>query len=123
MTRIHTFRYPTFLVFICALLPATFADESSGEQLAFVREKVLPLLQARCFECHKDPAAHKGGLLLVSRKSLLTGGDSGPAVVPGKPDESLLIEALKYESFEMPPNKQLPPAKIVEFAEWINKSF
>ena len=95
-------------------------DQPSPEDLAFVRTKVLPLLEARCFECHKDRAKPNGGLLLSSRKGALKGGDSGPALVPGKPNESLLIEAVRYESFEMPPRSRMPEAEVKILEKWIS---
>lgn len=101
-----------------------YAQESSppdAERLQFVRAKVLPLLEARCFECHKDSRDHRGGLLLTSRKAMLRGGDSGPAIVPGKPDESLLIEAIRYEGFEMPPRNRMPEAEVRILESWVQK--
>ncbi|MCA9017352.1 MAG: DUF1549 domain-containing protein, partial [Planctomycetaceae bacterium] len=59
------------------------------------------------------------GLLLDSRAGLLTGGDSGAALVPGKPEQSLLLESLRFESFEMPPAGKLPPEIIADFETWI----
>lgn len=95
--------------------------EGSHQQIQFVRSRVLPLLQARCFQCHQDAADHRGGLLLTSRKAMLRGGDSGPAIVPGKPEESLLVEAIRYESFEMPPRSRMPQAEIDILVRWISE--
>src|SRR5262249_41451464 len=61
-----------------------------------------------------------GGLFLNSRKGMLTGGKSGPAIVPGKPDESLLIHAIKYEGRKMPPSGQLNDAVIADFEKWVS---
>ena len=120
----------TFRVLLCVtLLPFSSAslfaldeisrDKATEEQLAFVREKVLPLLESRCFECHQNTKQRKGGLLLSSRQAMLTGGDSGPAIVPGKPNESLLVEAVRYESFEMPPRTKLPKEEVDILVKWI----
>ena len=95
------------------------ADEPSAEQVKFVRTKVLPLLESRCFQCHRDEQKIRGGLYLGNRKGMLKGGESGPAVVPHKPDESLLIEAIRYESFEMPPRSQMPQPEIDILVKWI----
>ena len=92
---------------------------ATDEQLRFVKEKVLPLLEARCFECHKASAEPKGSLVLSGRKAMLIGGDSGPAIVPGKPDESILMEAVRYESFEMPPRSRMPEAEVAILEKWI----
>lgn len=121
MTQSHL---PVFLLLFCTLPAEAIAseavqEEATPEQLNFVRQKVIPLLEARCFECHNDAADHKGGLLLSSRKAMLRGGDSGPAIVPGKPDESLLIEAIRYEGFEMPPRSRMPEPEVEVFAKWI----
>jgi hypothetical protein len=76
-----------------------------------------------CYECHSEEAAAKGklqaGLLLDSKQGVLAGGESGPVLVAGKPDKSLLIGALKYESYEMPPKGRLPASVIDDFAQWV----
>lgn len=97
-------------------LPAQTADPA----LAFFREQVLPELATHCFNCHNDRRA-KGGLRQTSRESILKGGDTGPAVVVGRPDESLLMRALSYEDIElqMPPKERLPDDVIAKFERWI----
>src|SRR4029079_16764164 len=83
-----------------------------------------PLLHANCFSCHSSEAKSiKGKLRLDSRQAVLTGGDSGTAVVPGKPDESLLIDAVRYgsDSFQMPPKGKLPEAEIAELVAWVSR--
>ena len=59
----------------------------------FFEARMRPILAANCYECHAD--GDQGGLRLDSRESMLSGGESGPAIVPGKPDESLLIKAVE----------------------------
>ncbi|MEZ6032226.1 MAG: PSD1 and planctomycete cytochrome C domain-containing protein [Planctomycetaceae bacterium] len=104
---------------------AAVVDEQSrteGEEaskVVFFREKVLPLLESRCFECHGPNSKAKGDLKLSSRASILTGGESGAAIVPGKPDESLLIQAVRYEGFEMPPRSRMPDEEIAILSQWI----
>ncbi|MBI1311516.1 DUF1553 domain-containing protein [bacterium] len=94
--------------------------EFDAEAVAFFQQKVKPLLEARCFECHAGTSKRlEGGLRLDARPFVLKGGDSGPAAVAGKPDESLLIEAVNYESFEMPPKGRLPAGEIAIFRKWI----
>ena len=90
----------------------------TSEQLQFFENKVRPLFAEHCLKCHgKDK--QKGDLRLDSLAALLRGGESGPAVVAGKPDESLLIEAVKYESFEMPPTGKLEDAHIETLTKWV----
>jgi mono/diheme cytochrome c family protein len=87
-------------------------------RLRFFEEKVRPLLWERCVSCH-GPDKQKGGLRLDSRQSALDGGESGPAVVPGKPDESLLVEAIKHEGLEMPPTGKLEAAEVEQLTRWV----
>ena len=95
------------------------------EGIAFFEQKIRPVLLATCYECHSAEAKAKGklkgGLFLDTRAGLLTGGDEGPALVPGKPDESLLIKALRWsrEDLHMPPKKKLPPEVIADFEKWV----
>ena len=95
------------------------AEEStSPRQLQFFETHVRPLLHSRCVKCHGENE-QKGGLRLDSLESLLQGGESGPAAVTGKPAESLLLEAVRYESFEMPPDKPLSEDQIADLEQWI----
>ena len=86
----------------------------------FFEAKIRPVLVNHCYECHSAEAKSlKGGLLLDSREAAHKGGDSGAAVVPKNVDESLLIGALRYDSFEMPPKGKLPDAVIADFMKWV----
>ncbi len=90
--------------------------------IEFFQTKVKPLLEARCFECHGPGTKKlKGGLSLASRAATLKGGDSGAAIVPGKPDESLLIKAINYVDFEMPPKSRMPEGEIAILTEWVKR--
>src|SRR5437868_14592401 len=83
--------------------PANPPDPAGVE---FFEKRVRPLLVRHCYECHSSEAKKvKGGLLLDSRAAVLKGGRSGPVLVPGKPDQSLLIKAVRYhdEDLRMPP--------------------
>ena len=90
----------------------------TAEQVKFFETQVRPLLAENCFQCH-GPGKQKGNLRLDSRGHMLSGGESGPAIVPGKPDESLLLEAVRYESFEMPPSRQLSSEQIEILNRWV----
>jgi hypothetical protein len=83
--------------------------------------KIRPVLVNSCYECHSAQSAKlKGGLLLDTRDGIRKGGDHGPAVVPGKPDASLLIQALRHEKLKMPNAKtRLPDAVIADFVQWV----
>jgi mono/diheme cytochrome c family protein len=92
----------------------------SAEGVAFFEKEVRPLLVKHCSECHSADAKEiKGNLSLDTRGGWQAGGDSGPSIVPGQPDESLLIEALRYESYEMPPAGKLSDAEIAVFVRWV----
>tara|TARA_R110002049_G_scaffold4601_5_gene32424 strand:+ start:605555 stop:608506 length:2952 start_codon:yes stop_codon:yes gene_type:complete len=100
--------------------PASKDAIANKEKLDFFESKIRPALVKHCYACHSAEADKiQGGLLLDSRSGLLQGGDSGPAIVVGEPDESLLIEALKHESFEMPPDKRLSDKVIDDFRHWV----
>src|SRR5688500_18908431 len=98
--------------FIVAL-PATAAEPSDPRAVEFFEKRIRPMLAEHCGKCHSAEAAAnrklKGGLLLDSRSALLKGGDSGPAVVPGRAADSLLVKALHYDGdVRMPPKGKLP---------------
>ncbi len=101
----------------------TATDPPTAEQLQFFESHIRPVLVDNCYECHSREAAAagtlKGGLQLDTREGLRTGGDSGPALVPGSVAESVIISALKYESFEMPPAGKLGDDVIADFVKWI----
>ncbi len=108
-----------------SILPSAVKAESpaiSADDLAFFEEKIRPVLVQHCYECHSpESKAVKGGLLVHSREALAAGGDSGPAVVPGDTEESLLLSAMKFESFEMPPQGKLPEHVLNDFETWIQR--
>lgn len=107
--------------------PVVEINTVEKKQQKFFHTKVLPLLQARCFECHdrSDEVAEieelGGSLLLSSRKAMLVGGDTGPAIVPGSPDESLLIQAIRYDGYEMPPRSKMPVEEIQILEKWVKE--
>lgn len=89
-------------------------------QLDFFEQRIRPVLVEHCYACHSADAKDvKGGLLLDSREAILTGGDSGPALVAGQPEESLLLEAMRHQSLEMPPDRKLPGNILSDFETWI----
>ncbi len=103
-----------------AAVPAT--DKASIE---FFEKNIRPIFAERCYKCHSSAEGKaKGGLTLDTREGWAKGGDTGPAIVPGKPDASLLLKALSYtdDELKMPPKKEggkLPDAQIATLREWI----
>ena len=102
-----------------AVLPCPAAPDAAG--IEFFEKKVRPVLVERCFECHSTTAKVKGGLSLDTRDAMLTGGDSGPAVVAGQPDKSKLIEAVAYKNqdLQMPPKSPLSAAELEALTQWV----
>lgn len=92
------------------------ANEPAGTEQ--FEKHIRPILVQHCGECHGEKK-QAGGLRLDSRDGWKTGGDSGAAIVPGKPEESLLLEALQHKSFKMPPKGKLPAEVIQHFETWI----
>lgn len=92
-------------------------------QLDFFEQRIRPVLAAKCYKCHSAEATKlKGGLLLDTRAGVLAGGDSGAAVVPGDPKNSLLIKSLHWadKDLQMPPKEQLSADVIADFEKWIS---
>ena len=94
----------------------------SDEDLAFFEKRIRPLLVAKCYECHSAESQDlQGDLLVDSRAMLRRGGANGPAIVPGDPDRSLLIEAVRYSNadMQMPPDEKLSDAEIADLERWV----
>ena len=113
------------LSLICAASSVPGAETIPPESLAFFETKIRPVLAENCYGCHSTEAQAKGklkaGLFADSREGLLTGGETGPALVAGKPAESLLLKVLNHEikGAEMPPKGKLSAAVIADLARWI----
>ncbi len=120
---------PLILAFLCGLLwsiepvlaqtnPVTAQDQQ--QKTEFFEKTIRPLLVRHCYECHSGASnAVKGGLRLDFREAVQKGGDSGPVVVAGNPEESLLLQAVRHEGLEMPPGKKLSDSEIQNVTEWI----
>src|SRR5262249_24183239 len=112
------------LLFLATLLPSSVSPLRAAEkpptpeQVQFFEKQVRPLLSAHCFKCH-GPDKQRGDLRLDSRSGLMTGGQWGAVIVPGKPSESLLIDAINYRRLEMPPNKRLSGKDVATLTEWV----
>jgi hypothetical protein len=112
-------RYAILLPLVFLLPSFAFADDG----VEFFEKNIRPVLVRHCYQCHSAKAAAskklKGGLQLDTRARIRAGGDTGPAVVPGKVADSLLIRALRHEELEMPPTGKLPNEIIADFVKWI----
>jgi hypothetical protein len=109
-------------VLLLLLVSGACGAEPNAEDSArtFFEKRVRPVLVARCFKCHGSDSKAKGGLRVDSRAALLRGGDRGPALHPGKPEESLLIRALHHDGeVKMPPRSKLPAREIADLTTWI----
>ena len=103
-------------------LASVGAAEPAKEEVEFFEKKIRPVLVEHCYKCHSDKAEKlQGKLLLDSREAARKGGESGAAIVPGDPDASLLVQALRFENFEMPPSGKLPAEVIADFERWIKQ--
>ncbi|MEY4566684.1 MAG: hypothetical protein RLY14_1654 [Planctomycetota bacterium] len=90
------------------------------EQLDFFESKIRPLLVEHCYNCHSSEGqGTRGGLAVDTREGLQVGGESGPAVVPGNLEESLLWNAVNHQDLRMPPRNKLPPQSIADIRQWI----
>ncbi len=100
----------------------TFAIAPTPEQVEFFERRIRPVLVEHCYECHSAGAKKlKGGLVLDSRAGVIRGGDTGPIVMPGEPDASLLIQAIRHTdpNLTMPPDAKLPAETVADFEKWV----
>ncbi len=112
----------TALIVLTSLLAHPQAEDA--KKIEFFEKKIRPVLVEQCYSCHSVQAEQngklKGKLRLDDRAAILRGGDSGPALVPGKPGDSLLLKALHYEGdLKMPPKGKLSARVIEDFNKWI----
>src|SRR5260370_6634277 len=104
------------LLTVAASLPAA---QPSPKAITFFEKEVRPLLVQKCQKCH-GPKKQESGLRLDSRTALLMGGERGPAIVPGKADQSNFIVAIRYQGdLKMPPGGKLPEAQIAALTKWV----
>lgn len=104
------------------LVGASVRLHADDAKLEFFEKKIRPALVTYCYECHSADSKNIGGsLVLDHRDGLRQGGDSGAAVKPGSPDDSLLIKAIRYtdDSIKMPPKGKLPESVIADLTEWV----
>jgi len=119
--RVAYFLRSTYFLF-CLILAATQAladDAQHRQQVALFEREIRPVLIDQCVQCH-GVSKQEGGLRLDTQDAILTGGDSGPAIVVGSLKGSMLIEALRHQSLEMPPTGRLADNTISHFEWWID---
>ncbi len=92
-------------------------------RVEFFEKKVRPVLARNCYNCHSADNKAMGGLRVDDRNGLVGGGNRGPAVVPGRPGESLLLQAVRrtHAKLKMPPDSRLTDAEIADLARWIEE--
>ena len=119
------FRLTLFAILLFGSLTVTAQEKETSKQLTaeqvkFYIEKVEPILLNNCFACHGPGSDIKGDLFMGNRADILQGGDTGPSAIAGNSKESLLIKALNYDGYEMPPKGKLPQDQIDVIAKWID---
>jgi hypothetical protein len=98
------------------------AGEAKAEGMAFFEKRIRPILVGHCYRCHSAQGKRsKGGLLLDSREAMLRGGNAGPALMPGDPEKSLLITAVRHTNpdLKMPPDKKLSATQVADLTAWV----
>ncbi|MDE0105295.1 MAG: PSD1 and planctomycete cytochrome C domain-containing protein [Bryobacterales bacterium] len=103
-------------VAVCAFIAA--AGLSGDDRVEFFENRVRPLLATKCWTCHSSQS-QQGGLRLDSREGVLRGGSRGPALIPGKPAASLVVQALRHEGLQMPLGGKLSAEEIADVQAWI----
>ena len=112
---------PLRLLLAAAVLAFPTASIAAEPDSSVFDRHIQPILASRCMPCHSDKVK-TSGLALTSRAAVLTGGSRGPAIVPGKPDESLIVQALRRShDLQMPPDGPLDPEQVELFTEWVRQ--
>ncbi|QDT60413.1 Planctomycete cytochrome C [Stieleria bergensis] len=121
MIRLQTLGFYLATSAVAALLSSTVVRADEAEKREFFENKIRPLLVQYCFECHSGEEI-EAGLSLESKPGWEFGGDNGAAIIPGKPDESLLVDAVRYTENlapAMPPDSKLSDEEIALFEKWV----
>jgi hypothetical protein len=113
---------PLSVALLLALAPvAVGAEPNEAAGLELFESRIRPLLHRACLECHNKGPESEGGLQLNNRENMLRGGQTGPAVVPGQPDQSLLLAAVRHEGdLQMPPETKLSHEEIDALSRWVS---
>src|SRR2546425_2589970 len=123
--HVWNLRFGIFLgfgIWVLGFLPG-IAAEPAPAQIQFFENKIRPLLANNCYKCHSQHAEKvKGGLLLDTKEGVLKGGENGPVIVPGDPEKSVLIKAVRYTDpdLQMPPKgKKLSDSEVADLFAWV----
>ena len=110
-------------IVVLTLVPTAASCEGDESQWEFFEKKIRPMLVGNCYTCHSADTNSRGGLRVDDRNGLLTGGGRGPAIVPGKPEESVLIRAVRHtdEKLKMPPETRLAEEQVADLDAGSNK--
>ena len=114
------------ITFVITLSLLGAPEAPSQNHIDFFEKKIRPVLAEQCYQCHSAKAARSGMLMgklqLDTQEGVQRGGSRGSVVVPGRPDQSMLIEALEYanDSLQMPPGGKLPDEVIADFSKWVS---
>src|SRR5438132_7637352 len=125
MRRTKVFRLSPLVACVVFTAPASLSAQTSGADAAaaveFFEKKIRPLLAGNCYNCHSANTNSQGGLRVDDRNGLTQGGGRGPAIVPGHPEKSLLLQAVRHvrKDLKMPPKKHLSQEQIADLATWI----
>ena len=111
------------LVLAAGVAAPARGQEFPPEDLEHFESRIRPVLAERCYLCHgADPERIFGGLVLVDAAGVRAGGDSGAVVVPGSPDDSRLIDVIRYDGpIRMPPDGRLPAGVVADFERWVTR--
>ncbi|MEO1617467.1 MAG: DUF1553 domain-containing protein [Planctomycetota bacterium] len=124
LDRAFAFRYAACFGILFSISASPLKELSAADRdaakVTYFENHIRPLLSEHCFECH-NAEKQEGGVRLDIRQDMIAGGDSGPSIVPGKPEESLLIEAVRYESLEMPPEGPLDDEDVAKLVRWVRQ--
>src|SRR6185436_12702713 len=115
---------PVALLLLGLSFHARSQEDAEREGIDFFEKRIRPVLADKCYSCHSAGAEKiKGNLALDTREGVLKGGDTGPSILPGNAEKSLLIKALRWseEEFRMPPKKKLPAEVVRDFEQWVRK--
>ena len=120
-TKVRVVFLSALLALVAVVAQPARAQELPSDDLEHFESKIRPVLAERCYQCHgANPERIQAGLALVDAAGLRAGGDSGAVVVPGSPDESLLIDVIRYDGpIKMPPDGRLPAAVVADFERWV----